>query len=123
MSKLVTRLSLILFSLDTGNILHVLNLHTFDISPCSCKHVWSRFYKRFSLLVSTCWEICVLMVYQIDLCHLGVLPVVYYVLAVTFELFIFLASCLTLLAGNLSRSMLLSLIFLETYFSSLGKNH
>ena len=42
-------------------------------------------------------------------------------LVVTFELSIFFASCLTLLAGNLSRSMLLSLIVLETNFSSFKK--
>ena len=43
-------------------------------------------------------------------------------LAVTFELSIFLASFLTLLAGNLSRSILLSFMVLDTNSSSLRRN-
>ena len=43
-------------------------------------------------------------------------------LVVTFELSIFLASCLTLLAENLSRSIVLSFMVLDTNSSSLRKN-
>ena len=41
---------------------------------------------------------------------------------VAFDAFIFYASCLTLLAGNFSRSLLLSFMVLDTNFSSFKKN-
>ena len=78
--------------LDTGNLWCDFNLCTFDISPCSCKHLgiqallvmalpvtciilvtgWSRLHKGFSLLVLVCWEVCALVPHQIDLSFLGV---------------------------------------------------
>ena len=42
----------------------------------SCEFIpvtrWSRFHIKLFLLVFACWEICVLVPHQIDLCHLGV---------------------------------------------------
>ena len=84
---------------------------------------WSRLCKGFPLLVHAYLEVCTLMSHQIDLIHLGGSNATCMMcLAVILELSIFFGSCLTLLAGNLSRSMLLSLIVLETNSSSFKKN-
>ena len=82
---------------------------------------WSRLYKGFPILVLACWEVCALMSHQIDLSPQGSLAICLMCLVVILELSIFYASCLTLLVGNLSRSMLLSLIVLETNSSSFKK--
>ena len=52
----------------------------------------------------------------------GLLATCQMCLAVAFDLSIFLANCLQLVAGNLSRSILLSLMGLNTNSSSLRKN-
>ena len=84
---------------------------------------WSGFHLGLFLLVFVCWKICVLVPHQIDLCHLGFTCHLLDVSdTVTFELSIFLASCLILLAGNLPRSILLSFMVLDTDSSSLRKN-
>ena len=83
---------------------------------------WSRLHKRLPLLVFTCWEICVLMSHRLICAAWGSLTTCFICLLVAFELSIFLASCLTLLVGNLSRCMLLSFIVLETNSLSLRKN-
>ena len=83
---------------------------------------WFRFHKGFFLLVLAYWEVHMLMSHQIDLSCLGSLAICLMCLAVAFEVSIFFASCLTMLAGNLPRSMLLSLIVLETNSSSFKKN-
>ena len=69
-----------------------------------------------------CWKICALVPYQINLCHWRSLATCLMCLTVTFELSIFLASCFTSLAGNLSRSILLSFMVLDKNSSSLRKN-
>ena len=70
---------------------------------------WS-YLERMFLLVLAWWEVCSLMSHQIDLGHLGVTCNLFDVICcdvMAFEASIFLASCLTLLAGNFSKSILL----------------
>ena len=69
------------------------------------------------------WEVCPLMPHGINLGYLGSLTTALMCLVVDIEDSIFLANCLTLLAGNLSRSMFESLMVLETNSSSFRKNH
>ena len=83
---------------------------------------WSRFHIRLFLLMFACWEICVLCCIRLICATWGSLATCFMCLVVTFELSIFLASCLTLLAGNLPRSILLLFMVLDTNSSSLRKN-
>ena len=62
-----------------------------------------------------------LMSHQIDVSCLGSFATCLMLCAVGFETSIFFASCLTFLAGNISRSMLLSLMVLDTNSSSFKK--
>ena len=62
------------------------------------------------------------MPHQINLCCWGSLAAALMCLMVDLEDSIFLESCLTLLTGNLSVSMLESLMVLETNSSSFKKN-
>ena len=95
------------------------------ILPVTCVILvtgWSRLNKGLPLLVLAWWEVCALMSHQIDLSHLGSLATCLMHLVVAFELSILYTSCLILFVGNMSRSILLSLIVLETNSSSLRKN-
>ena len=75
------------------------------------------------LLVLSWWEVCTLMSHQMDLGCLVVTCNLFDVTcAVAFEASIFLASCLTLLGGNFSKSILLSFMGLDTNSSSFKKN-
>ena len=74
------------------------------------------------LLAFAWWEVCSLMPHKINLCCLGSLTNALMCSAVDFEDSIFLTSCLPLHAGNLTKSMLESLLVLETNSSSFKKN-
>ena len=78
--------------------------------------------KWLFLLVFSLWKLCVLVLHQIDLHSLWVTSHLFDILAVAFELSIFFASCLILLAGNFSTSMLPSFMVLDTSSSSHKKN-
>ena len=82
--------------------------------------LWSGLVRMLFPLALAWWEVCSFMHHQVHLSTLGV--TCFMSLAVDFEDSIFLASCLILLAGNFSRSILESLIVLETSSSSLRKN-
>ena len=130
---------------DTWNLLHVWNLPTFEHpSLLVCAWFGSNFIK------GGLWFLCLLeyllWLFDLDLwecCfHLalfggrsvlwclirltcstwGSLATALMCLVVDFEDSIFLASCLTLLDGNLSKSMLESLMVLQTNSSSFKKN-
>ena len=68
--------------------------------------LWSRLVRMLFLLGFAWWEVFSMIPHKTNLCHLGQLATVLMCLAVDFEDWIFLASCLTLLSGNLSKSML-----------------
>ena len=133
-------LTLLGWTLETFNVIWISN--SSDISPCSCKHSW---HQSFSCNGFAChlYHSCDWVVYASQrifsscACLLGGLYVgaslnwwatwgslatCLMCLAVTFELSIFFATCLILLVGNLSRSMLPSLIVFETNSSSFKKN-
>ena len=128
--------------LDTGNLQCDLNLHMSDIYPCSCTHSWHQ-SSSCNYVACHLYHSCDQVVWASQrtssscACLLeglctgassnwseppGGHTTCLLCLAVTFELSIFFASCLTMLAGNLSRSILLSLIVLETNSLSLRKN-
>ena len=77
----------------------------------------------FSFLVRlTGWYLCALMLQEINLNHLWSLVTCFICLAVTCKLSIFLASCLTVLAGNFLNSTCPSFKVLDTNDSSFKKN-
>ena len=82
----------------------------------------SRLYKGFPLLVLACWEVCIDVSSNWSEPPGGHLPPAWCAWTVTLELSMFFGSYLTLLVGNLSRSMLLSLIVSVTNSSSFKKN-
>ena len=84
--------------------------------------LWSRLVGMLFPLAFAWWEVCSLMPQQVHLSWLGVTCNLFDVSIGRFEDSIILASCLTLLAGNFSRCILESLMFLETNSSSFWKN-
>ena len=84
---------------------------------------WSWLEKLF-LLVLAWFEVCVLMSHQIILIWTtwGHLQLVWCYVLLPLKPPIFFASCLTLFAGIFSRSMLLSLVVLDTNSSSFKKD-
>ena len=83
--------------------------------------LWSLLVGMLFLLGLAWWEASPLMPHEINLICLGSFATPLMCLAADFEDSIFLASCLTLLAGNFSRSILESFMALERNSSSFRK--
>ena len=66
--------------------------------------IWTLVRMLFLLALAWC-EVCSLMPHQVHLSCLGSLATCFVCLVVDFEDSIFLANCLTLIAGNFSRSI------------------
>ena len=77
---------------------------------------WSRLHKWLPPLVLTCWEVCALMSHQINLSCLVVICLLLAMPGSCLWTLYLLCKLPDLACGKLSRSMLLSLIVLETLF-------
>ena len=83
--------------------------------------VWS-WLERVFLLALAWWEVSLLISHQIDLGHLKFTCNLLMWHTVAFDDSIFFASCLTLFAGNFSKSVLLLFMVLDTNSSFCKRN-